>query len=388
MTHRLRAAHLALLLVALTAPAAASSGLADGLGQQRTPTPTETPAVDQTTILVELQSNGDARWTVTAYFNVTGPAERESFNETAERFTDGEAETLGLSAFRRATDLASDATGRTMNVTRVQRTGESDVGSLTLSFTWTNYARVEDEILYVDDVYNTSEPWLSGLEADQTLAVELPPEAGVRSAPKRVQNGRIVWEGATTFESSDLALAYSLGGPITTTTAPGTPNSSDTPTTPGESGSPNGDGRGEPVLWGGFLIVGLGIAVLGVYMLSMRDGGPFDGATTATTVSDEDGGDRPPASSTTDAEPAETEQDDDDGIDEELLSDEERVERLLDSNGGRMKQANIVKETGWSNAKVSQLLSAMEEDGQIDKLRIGRENLISFPDEDVTDIED
>ena len=74
--------------------------------------------------------------------------------------------------------------------------------------------------------------------------------------------------------------------------------------------------------------------------------------------------------------------------DPELLSDEERVLRLLDDNGGRMKQANIVKETGWSNAKVSQLLSSMDEDDRIDKLRIGRENLISFPDEDVTEIED
>ena len=77
--------------------------------------------------------------------------------------------------------------------------------------------------------------------------------------------------------------------------------------------------------------------------------------------------------------------DSDDEIETELLSDEERVERLLSSNGGRMKQADIVKETDWSNAKVSQLLSAMEEDGRIDKLRIGRENLISFPDEEITD---
>jgi len=52
-----------------------------------------------------------------------------------------------------------------------------------------------------------------------------------------------------------------------------------------------------------------------------------------------------------------------------------------------MKQATIVKETGWSNAKVSQLLSAMADDGAINKLRIGRENLISFPDEDVTDLD-
>jgi uncharacterized membrane protein len=66
-----------------------------------------------------------------------------------------------------------------------------------------------------------------------------------------------------------------------------------------------------------------------------------------------------------------------------MLSDEERVLRLLDANGGRMKQAQIVKETDWSNAKVSQLLSGMDDEDAIDKLRIGRENLISLPDVDV-----
>jgi uncharacterized membrane protein len=52
-----------------------------------------------------------------------------------------------------------------------------------------------------------------------------------------------------------------------------------------------------------------------------------------------------------------------------------------------MKQATIVKETGWSNAKVSQLLSSMDEQDRIDKLRIGRENLISLPGEGVGDID-
>jgi uncharacterized membrane protein len=70
------------------------------------------------------------------------------------------------------------------------------------------------------------------------------------------------------------------------------------------------------------------------------------------------------------------------------LSDEERVERLLEGNGGRMRQADIVDETGWSNAKVSQLLSAMDQADRVDKLRIGRENLISLPDEDVRGFED
>jgi hypothetical protein len=66
--------------------------------------------------------------------------------------------------------------------------------------------------------------------------------------------------------------------------------------------------------------------------------------------------------------------------DRSLLSDEERVERLLAENGGRMRQADIVDETDWSDAKVSQLLSAMADEGRVDKLRLGRENLISLPD--------
>jgi len=81
----------------------------------------------------------------------------------------------------------------------------------------------------------------------------------------------------------------------------------------------------------------------------------------------------PSAATTTDTET-------DDGPDRSLLSDEERVERLLRDNGGRMRQADIVTETGWSDAKVSQLLSAMADDGRVEKLRLGRENLISLPD--------
>ena len=43
-----------------------------------------------------------------------------------------------------------------------------------------------------------------------------------------------------------------------------------------------------------------------------------------------------------------------------------------------MKQAKIVDETGWSKSKVSMLLSEMEDDGDISKLRMGRENIISL----------
>jgi len=62
---------------------------------------------------------------------------------------------------------------------------------------------------------------------------------------------------------------------------------------------------------------------------------------------------------------------------EKARSDEDRVMELLEANDGRMKQVRIVEETDWSKSKVSMLLSDMEDDGEISKLRVGRENIIS-----------
>lgn len=62
--------------------------------------------------------------------------------------------------------------------------------------------------------------------------------------------------------------------------------------------------------------------------------------------------------------------------DDPALTDEERIVRLLASNGGRMKQSQIVDSTDWSKAKVSRLLSAMDQGEEITKLTIGRENII------------
>jgi len=56
-----------------------------------------------------------------------------------------------------------------------------------------------------------------------------------------------------------------------------------------------------------------------------------------------------------------------------------RVRRLLDEHGGRLPQSEIVERTGWSKSKVSRVLSAMAEDEQVHKIRIGRENLVTRP---------
>ncbi len=336
------------------------------------------------TMTVDLQPDGDARWRVSTTFDLSSEAERESFGELAESFENGETSALGLPAFRRASGAASQATGREMSIRDVQRRSsvENDTGRLTAAFTWTNFAQTEGDRLYVDDVFATGpngETWLPGLDPGDRFVVRAPEGYGVvaASVPPESRDNRslLQWTGPATFEPDDLRAEFT--GRADTPTP--------TPASPGPQGS---------VPW--LMVVGLGLGggVVAVYLLARRsDGSP---SPSPAREDDEPGGESPPSTADDAAlesgsADAETETGDGTetaagaGVDEELLSDEERVERLLERNGGRMKQATIVKETGWSNAKVSQLLSAMEENGRVDKLRIGRENLISFPDEDVTD---
>lgn len=64
------------------------------------------------------------------------------------------------------------------------------------------------------------------------------------------------------------------------------------------------------------------------------------------------------------------------------LSDEVIVKRLLEQKSGRMKQSMIVARTDWSASKVSRLLSSMEDEDRIERVRIGREKVVVDADRD------
>jgi hypothetical protein len=64
----------------------------------------------------------------------------------------------------------------------------------------------------------------------------------------------------------------------------------------------------------------------------------------------------------------------------ELLSNEERVLRLLEQRGGRVKQQEVVSTLDWTEAKTSQVVSGLREDEEIEVFRIGRENVLSLPE--------
>ncbi|GAA0241252.1 helix-turn-helix transcriptional regulator [Haladaptatus pallidirubidus] len=63
-------------------------------------------------------------------------------------------------------------------------------------------------------------------------------------------------------------------------------------------------------------------------------------------------------------------------VDEEMLTDEERIRSILIEYGGRMKQVDITAETSWSKSTVSRKLSKMEENNEIKRVQVGRGNLV------------
>ncbi|MFC7076929.1 helix-turn-helix transcriptional regulator [Haloarcula halophila] len=369
MSLRLSGPLLALLLAPLLlAPAATAMAASPApiAPQQSTPTPTDEVISESTVIELQLRPNGDAQWTVTQTYALESSTEVETFRSLGEDYAAGETGTGQLVAFRRANRAATDATGRQMNITGVDRSYDVDGnrGTLTLSFTWTNFATSENDRLVIDDAFNTTEgTWFRSLGENDTFIISPPTGYGVDSAPVGVENGQLRFEGPRTFDPGTLRIVYT-GDQATPTATP--------------TANPDGPFAGGVPLWLGIAIIVVGVVAVVGYMTRQGTG---DEPATEPSGPDDDG--QPPTADTDDESEDSTER-----IDTELLSDEERVERLLEQNGGRMKQARIVKETGWSNAKVSQLLSSMDEEGRIDKLRIGRENLISFPDEDITDFDE
>ncbi|MFC7045278.1 helix-turn-helix transcriptional regulator [Halobacteriaceae archaeon GCM10025711] len=47
-----------------------------------------------------------------------------------------------------------------------------------------------------------------------------------------------------------------------------------------------------------------------------------------------------------------------------------------------MKQQEIVEELDWSEAKTSQVVGTLRDDGEIEVFRLGRENVLRLPDDE------
>ncbi|MFC5368216.1 helix-turn-helix transcriptional regulator [Salinirubrum litoreum] len=340
----------------------------------------ETP---RTTITIDLRANTSARWTITTRQSLDGEDEREAFRDLVAEFEAGGAGVdADVATFRNYARQAENYTGRQMAIERVDPTGSIDetgeTGILNLTFTWTNFAeRTESDRLRVRDAFLRAEgeSWFPRLTGDQRLVIHGPDDFNTYTTPSaaRQQGNTVIFDSG---QELDPETVYATFQP-------------EPPAPPSLVEQLLGM-LGSPVALGAILLVAVVGAV--AFVRYRRDDSPppagsessaTDAETESAQPTDAAAGAGAAAAGTDESADAEGDTaDEEDEIDLELLSDEERVEHLLEQNGGRMKQASIVKETGWSDAKVSQLLSAMAEEDRINKLRLGRENLISLPDED------
>jgi uncharacterized membrane protein len=392
-----------LLLATLSVGIAAVT--ADDPGDSDAPvSPVTTPeGFDSTAFEIRVYENGSARWTIKHVRPLENETQIRNYREYASRFNT--QETRLVRRFRNNTRLVvgnvSDALGRQMTADNFHhRASIEELGAtrgvIELSYTWTGFARVGEETVVVGDVFAGGlyifENQRVVFEHGPTLRfVQALPEPDSMSAQGNLTaSDTITWQGDRQFNDDRPLVRYAEPAVAQSMTDGGT-------TVEGIDGEAGGDGGaneagdgsdggpqgGDSVTGGGLgtevvgllivLIVGIGLGVAWYADAIPPGTGPAEAETAASPAdgSTEDAATGATAGAAGAAvEPAVS--------DEELLSDEDRVLSLLEEHGGRMKQVNIVDETEWSKSKVSMLLSDMEDDGDISKLRVGRENIVSL----------
>ena len=62
------------------------------------------------------------------------------------------------------------------------------------------------------------------------------------------------------------------------------------------------------------------------------------------------------------------------------LSNAECVRHLLRTQGGRVRQQDVIRHTGWSASKVCRTVSKLADEGRVEKVSVGRENVVVLLD--------
>ena len=338
---------------------------------------------DRVTLRATVTESGDAAWRI-EYRTRLDTDEREAAfenlssdvaaNESA--YADRFRSRMQLSA-----DAAAAATGRSMAVQNVTVEAErrelpEAYGVLVYEFEWTNFAAVSDERMAAGDA-------LAGLFLDEGQRLTLAwPESyeleTVRPSPDETSSTSVTWAGPVDFAADEPHVEAVPAGVL-------------------------GTGIG-PLPLALAVIAVLAVAVLLVAYRRRTDG---DGSSTPTAGANPDAGEesvepeeeaastsgvgaasKADAASKTDTASdagAEGSQAGTGSDPEELLSNEERVLRLLRENGGRMKQQDVVQTLGWTDARTSQIVSGLREEEKLESFRLGRENVLRLPEADAAD---
>lgn len=316
------------------------AGLAPGVVAGASPALEEVPT-DNTVTRIEVSEDGSARWQVRIRTRLETAAAVRTYEAFQERFRSNRSRYR--SSFRESMEgivtEASRATGRSMSATNVTvethiRSVPRQWGVVTYAVTWNGFARAEGTTLQVGEAFQSG----FFIAANDTLQLVAPPEftlSAVEPAPDELDDRTAIWRGRVDFGDRQPAA----------TMAPA---------------SDSGNGLVVPLALGVLAVLVGGVGIIG-----------YRRATGEAADSDQ-----------RDAEPP-----DDSEIAPTPVTDEERLRSLLRSNGGRMRQADIVERVDWSESKVSRVLNRLVDEEVVEKTRIGRENVVSLTESSHEDAE-
>lgn len=346
----------------------------------------EPPDTDATVTRIRVLPNGTAEWSLTIRMQLDSESAEAEFAAFQDEFAANRS--AFVDSYREPrVDAVSDAenlTEREMTATGFDaETGTEAVvrqrGFVTYEFRWVGFAAVENGSVRAGDVFE------SGLfiEENGILIMETPEAyepTAVEPGPDETGNGELRWEGPVSFGDRRPSAVFTPadapaddpGG-----TTDGSTDSTPDDTADGEPGDPD-DGAGGGLSAGTVLFSTAGIAVLvgaGAFYLHRRrqhpdpDDRSRSGEAETGTAGEADTNAVGKAETDTDEMP-------------DLATDEDRVIAALDAEDGRMKQSELADRLDWSPSKTSRVLSDMADEGSVEKLRIGRENVIDLADDE------
>ncbi|WP_250137880.1 helix-turn-helix transcriptional regulator [Halorientalis salina] len=326
------------------------------------------PDVDNTVTRIEVNENGSAHWTIQIRTRLDTEQREDEYAAFQEQFRDNTTQYLGPFQTRMQGTVAdaANATGRQMRATNfTASTSVQEVprqwGIVTYEFTWTNFAAQQNGQVVVGDVFQGG----FFIAESDTLEIIAPMDHEiVRTDPQpdSQEGDMVAWDGREDFDDTNPTVVF----------APA-PNQTDATTDsdgPIDSSPPTGDGSfldtlGLPVLVL-LIVIGL-VGIVAAVMYRRRSSGTSGQGAAATEAGESQPSTQQTASGGTASGAA--------------MTDEERVIDLLEANDGRMRQAEIAEEFDWSASKTSRVIGNMADEDSVEKLRIGRENLVALNDD-------
>lgn len=318
-----------------------------------------TPETDTTTTRISVAENGSAEWQLTIRMALETESDVEEFAAFQDEFEQNRSEYVGQ--FREqmtgVVENAATATNREMTATEFE--GETGVqeaprrwGYVTYRFSWDGFAQTADGTVTVGDVFRGG----YFLEEGDILLIEGPSgdePNSINPAPDRQRSGELQWNGPASFEDERPEVVFGTGSAATD----------------GNSESPADSSSQLLVIVTGIVVVLLAAGTAYGRMWLTTAGG----TESSDRQSSEGAAATTDQATTPDATPANF---------DELATDGDQVVSLLESEGGRIRQAEIAERLDWSPSKTSRVLSDLAEDETVEKLRIGRQNVIDLADDE------